>query len=35
MGGIGIIFLTIAVVHSYRIIKYFVILIRKREEESH
>ncbi len=34
MGGIGIIFLTIAVVHSYRIIKYIVILIRKREEEE-
>ena len=34
MGGIGIVFLTIAVVNSYRIIKYIVILIRKREEEK-
>ena len=34
MGGIGIIFLTIAVVHSYRIIKYIVILTRKKEEEK-
>lgn len=34
MGGISLIFLTIAVVHSYRIIKYIVILTRKREEEK-